>query len=561
MFHSYCFYTCQNYVCSTDQQYIVPTSGNPIRGLIQDHVASAVKLTQKNTFLTRADFQQLVYVAVTGLPGSEVCTSVHPIIIPKPTILKPVELWTGKQVISTLVSHLCRSPLPPLHLDSKSKTPATAFGAEQGEHIVIFRFNELLTGVLDKTAIGNVSLGIVHAIYELYGATLCGIFLNGLGRLLTYYLQQEGHTCGIADLVLQCSADKKRLRLLEAVECEAQVHLYNAVVGDRITSGQSSSKGGPSPHEITDTSQINEDLFGHKIAMLMRGSSKREVKARIDGLMQSVINKGASDVIKACLPAGLQTGFPKNNFSMMVLTGAKGSSVNQSQISCFLGQQALEGQRVPVMISGKTLPSFRSYDIAARASGFITDRFLSGVKPQEYYFHCMAGREGLVDTAVKTSRSGYLQRCLVKHLEDLKIAYDNTVRDSANNVIQFLYGEDGIDVTNSHIKLDRLEIRHPVEDGMNISSSRVEIHKSLRLDVTKTSETDRDLFDLETDDGASFVELYSRCWVRLKGVFGDQVVLSSTEMPCPDVSDDNEVPYAFEGQLKEASLIFSIDND
>ena len=138
MLHSYCFYTCQNevaraeanYVCSTDQQYIVPTSGNPIRGLIQDHVASAVKLTQKNTFLTRADFKQLVYVAVTGLPGSEVCTSVDPIIIPKPTILKPVELWTGKQVISTLISHICRSPLPPLHLDSKSKTPATAFGAE-----------------------------------------------------------------------------------------------------------------------------------------------------------------------------------------------------------------------------------------------------------------------------------------------------------------------------------------------------------------------------------------------------------------------------------------------
>ena len=100
MLLSYCFYTCQNevaraeanYVCSTDQQYIVPTSGNPIRGLIQDHVACAVKLTQKNTFLTRADFQQLVYVAVTGLPGSEVCTSVDPIIIPKPTILKPVEL-------------------------------------------------------------------------------------------------------------------------------------------------------------------------------------------------------------------------------------------------------------------------------------------------------------------------------------------------------------------------------------------------------------------------------------------------------------------------------------
>ncbi len=132
---------------------------------------------------------------------------------------------------------------------------------------------------------------------------------------------------------------------------------------------------------------------------------------------------------------------------------------------------------------------------------------------------------------------------------------------SIASVRTFYSADDGIDVTNSHIKLDRLEIRHPVEDGMNISSSRVEIHKSLLLDVTKTSETDRDLFDLETDDGASFVELYSRCWVRLKGVFGDQVVLSSTDMPHPVVRDDNEVPYAFEGQLKKSSLIYSIDND
>jgi len=129
----------------------------------------------------------------------------------------------------------------------------------------------------------------------------------------------------------------------------------------------------------------------------------------------------------------------------MVTTGAKGSTVNQSQVSCALGQQALEGRRVPRMSSGRTMPSFAPYDPNPRADGFITDRFLTGVRPQEYYFHCMAGREGLVDTAVKTSRSGYLQRCLVKHLEELKVCYDHTVRDGEGGVVQFLYGEDGID--------------------------------------------------------------------------------------------------------------------
>jgi DNA-directed RNA polymerase I subunit RPA1 len=97
------------------------------------------------------------------------------------------------------------------------------------------------------------------------------------------------------------------------------------------------------------------------------------------------------------------------------------------------------------MSSGRTMPSFAPYDPNPRADGFITDRFLTGVRPQEYYFHCMAGREGLVDTAVKTSRSGYLQRCLVKHLEELKVCYDHTVRDGEGGVVQFLYGEDGID--------------------------------------------------------------------------------------------------------------------
>lgn len=133
----------------------------------------------------------------------------------------------------------------------------------------------------------------------------------------------------------------------------------------------------------------------------------------------------------------------------MVTTGAKGSIVNQSQVSCALGQQALEGRRVPRLSSGRTLPSFAPYDVNPRSDGFVMDRFLTGIRPQEYYFHCMAGREGLVDTAVKTSRSGYLQRCLVKHLEELKVCYDYTVRNGEGGVVQFLYGEDGLDPTKA----------------------------------------------------------------------------------------------------------------
>jgi DNA-directed RNA polymerase I subunit RPA1 len=106
------------------------------------------------------------------------------------------------------------------------------------------------------------------------------------------------------------------------------------------------------------------------------------------------------------------------------------------------------------MVSGKTLPSFPAFDPDIRAGGYVTSCYLTGIKPHEYFFYCMAGREGLIDTAVKTSRSGYLQRCIVKHLEGISVQYDNTVRDSDGSLIQFLYGEDGLDVAKQKHLLD-----------------------------------------------------------------------------------------------------------
>ena len=121
--------------------------------------------------------------------------------------------------------------------------------------------------------------------------------------------------------------------------------------------------------------------------------------------------------------------------------------------------------------------------------------------------------------------------------------------------------DDGVDLTNSYIRLNRLEVRQPTEDGLNLSSSRIEIRRSLCLDVQKTSATDRDLFDFETDDGGSFVELPRGCWVRLNGVFGDQLFLSSQDMHPPLVADDNEEPYSFSGRLKSDAIVYSISRD
>ncbi|CAG8532386.1 1839_t:CDS:2, partial [Dentiscutata heterogama] len=150
--------------------------------------------------------------------------------------------------------------------------------------------------------------------------------------------------------------------------------------------------------------------FKNMMEEVLRDSEKHQ---GLDAIMKSSVNKLTSSIIANCIPTKLE----------------------------------LEGRRVPVMVSGKTLPSFLPYEPSARAGGFIGGRFLTGIKPQEFFFHCMAGREGLIDTAVKTSRSGYLQRCLIKHLESLKVHYDHTVRDGDGSVIQFHYGEDSLDIT------------------------------------------------------------------------------------------------------------------
>lgn len=121
--------------------------------------------------------------------------------------------------------------------------------------------------------------------------------------------------------------------------------------------------------------------------------------------------------------------------------------------------------------------------------------------------------------------------------------------------------DDGFDVTNSHIVLDRLEVKNPTEDGLNVTSSRVQIRRSLVVDAPRTKVADRDLFDLETDEGASYIELPRGCWVRLRGVFGDQLHLTSSDMPRPVTTADNERRYAFSGKLKADALIHSITED
>src|ERR1700733_3561646 len=134
-----------------------------------------------------------------------------------------------------------------------------------------------------------------------------------------------------------------------------------------------------------------------------------------------------------------------NNVKQMVVAGSKGSFINISQMSVCVGQQSVEGRRIPFGFRHRTLPHFAKDDFSPEARGFVENSYLRGLTPQEFFFHAMAGREGLIDTAVKTAETGYIQRRLVTALEDVMIKYDGTVRNSLGDIIQFSYGEDGLD--------------------------------------------------------------------------------------------------------------------
>ncbi|PLW50103.1 hypothetical protein PCANC_05569 [Puccinia coronata f. sp. avenae] len=412
-------------IANNDNQYLVPTSGNPLRGLIQDHVVSGVWMTNKDTFFDREDYNQIIYGALR--PEGNYSGQGRVVTVP-PAIWKPVPLWTGKQLISTIMKNITPLSAAGLNLHCASKVRGQAWGIHAEEGGVTFMDGDLLNGVIDKSQIGASPYGLVHSVYDLYGAEVAGKLLGILSRLFTKFLQHRAFTCRMDDLQLTKRGDEIRSRLISETS-QRGIRATLSTIG-------LSEKEAKTPHGLVDLENRLQEVLRDDMKM-----------AALDNAYSGENSSLQTAINNQCLPAGLAKPFPWNNMQMMTASGAKGTPVNASQISCLLGQQALEGRRVPVMVSGKTLPSFRAFETAPRAGGFVAQRFLTGIRPQEYYFHCMAGREGLIDTAVKTSRSGYLQRCLIKHLEGIRVHYDHTVRNSDSSILQFHYGDDSLDVT------------------------------------------------------------------------------------------------------------------
>ncbi|KAK5954337.1 hypothetical protein OHC33_004910 [Knufia fluminis] len=436
-------------IANTDNQYLSATAGKPLRGLIQDHISMGVQFTSRDVFFDREQYQELLYNCIRPEQGHIEFDRIQ--MLP-PAILKPKPLWTGKQVISTVLKNITPKDLEGINLTGKSQTADSRWGektlqpADQKnwkvtpdmvahrdtEQVVIFKDGEHMCGILDKGQLGPAAGGLVHSCYELYGPTMAGKLLSIIGRLLTRYLNERAWSCGMDDLYLTPEGDNKRRQELSAAPR----------VGHEVSVGYVQLNK-------EKTQQGSKELV-NRLEDVLRNDDQLNTLDQLYNASTKIITDGVAKV----LPNGLRKPFPRNQMQAMTTSGAKGSGVNANLISCNLGQQVLEGRRVPIMVSGKSLPLYRAFETHPTAGGYVTGRFLTGIKPAEYFFHAMSGREGLIDTAVKTAKSGYLQRCIIKGLEGLRTEYDTSVRESSNgSVVQFLYGEDGLEVTKQrHLK-------------------------------------------------------------------------------------------------------------
>ncbi|KAJ2796356.1 hypothetical protein H4R20_005556, partial [Coemansia guatemalensis] len=348
-------------IMGADMTYLNPTDGKPLRGLIQDSVDGGVILTKRDTLLTRAEYQELVYWALR--PETQPQLPDGKVQLLPPAIFKPTPMWTGKQVVSTLMLNLTWG-YAQLNMISKNKVGKKYWGpSAQEEERVLVLDGELLVGILDKSQFGAASYGLVHSVYELYSASHAGRLLSSISRLFLRYLQEIGFSCRMEDLLLDKKGDAIRKEIIDGQKPEG-IKAALGFVGLKDYDDQ----------KLESDANVQAE-FKNRMEEVLRHENKL---AQLDGTIQGTMNQITSKLYETCLPSHLHLPFPHNNMVVMTVSGAKGSNVNLSQITCCLGQQSLEGRRVPLMLSGKSLPSFAPYDCAGRAGGFISNRFLTG---------------------------------------------------------------------------------------------------------------------------------------------------------------------------------------
>jgi DNA-directed RNA polymerase II subunit RPB1 len=398
-------------LCMVPLNIVSPQRNGPLMGIVQDTLAGVYKLGRRDVFLNKEQVMNILL----WLPDWDG-------VIPQPAIVKPRPRWTGKQMISLFIPHNVN-----LHTanEQRNESPINDDG-------LFVHGGDLMYGLLTKKNVGATSGGIIHIIFNELGWEAALKFFSGCQTVVNYWLLHNGFSIGIGDTI----PDKETIDKIEAAI---------RVQKDEVT-------------ELTDKAQSNQ-------LESAPGMNLRET-------FESYVSKALNTARDKAGTKTEQSLKDLNNAVQMARSGSKGSTINISQMTALVGQQSVEGKRIPFGFKYRTLPHFTKDDYSPESRGFVENSYLRGLTPTEFFFHAMAGREGLIDTAVKTAETGYIQRRLVKALEDVMAKYDGTVRNSLGDIVQFVYGEDGLD--GVYIEKQRV-------DHINMSDEK--FAEKFRLDV------------------------------------------------------------------------------
>ncbi|CAD2106122.1 DNA-directed RNA polymerase II subunit RPB1, putative [Plasmodium vinckei] len=468
-------------------QIVSPQGNKPVMGIVQDSLLAIRKFTRRDNFLTKDEVMALlIWIPYWNYK------------VPTPAIIKPKPLWTGKQIFSMLLqfddkdmnnnfdnddrtkfgNNMGRdnennfgklggsnNPNSPLSLmdnmhmgntrneinnnvsnmanggnntygkrykmkinlirDSSTSCKDDNPYCSNNDGKVIIKNNELLSGIICKRVVGSSSGSLIHILWHEMGPDKTKDFISALQKVTNNWLEYVGFTVSCSDII----ASNKVLDKVKEILNKSKNEVTKLV--KKAQSGELECQPGKSLYESFET-RVNNEL-----------NCAREMAGKV-----------ASESLDE-----------KNNIFSMVASGSKGSIINISQIISCVGQQNVEGKRIPFGFNHRSLPHFIKFDYGPESRGFVSNSYLSGLTPQEVFFHAMGGREGIIDTACKTSETGYIQRRLIKAMEDVMVQYDRTVRNSYGDIIQFLYGEDGMageyieDQIIDLMKLDNKEIK------------------------------------------------------------------------------------------------------
>lgn len=365
-------------------QIISPSGNVPIIGIYQDSLLGSYRMTRPDVNFTPSQAMDLLMMY------NKVDTK---------ALREAGTKVSSFDVLSQI--------MPPLTMVYKTKLFEDNEDYKTSNNVLEIRAGKYIRGQLEKSVLGSTTKGILHRVFNDFGNMACADFNDDLQNVVTEYMKSSSYSVGISDLIADKITQEKIIQVINAQKSEVQQLI------DKVHLG------------------IFENNTAHTNI------------AEFETTVNNILNKATEQSGKI----GRTSLSPTNRFLMIVNSGSKGSLINISQMISCLGQQNVDGKRIPYGFDSRTLPHYNKFDDSPNARGFIENSYISGLTAPELFFHAMGGRIGLIDTAVKTSQTGYIQRRLIKGLEDLKVEYDMTVRNSKGKIIQFAYGDDGFDST------------------------------------------------------------------------------------------------------------------